>query len=329
MSFKSILTQTFPPKPHFTESSLSDLSGKVYIVTGASAGVGKELTQKLYCKNAHVYMLARSADKTEKAIADIKNAFPTSKGALTFLRLNLADLASIRPTVEQFLTKERKLHVLFNNAGVLSSEETLVITPQGHEQHVGVNVLGGFLLAKLLTPLLASTAKVESPNTVRVIWVGSQASELYAIKDIGATAEMMSVDFLRKKSGVERYWRSKVGNWAHSVEYAMRHEADGIVSVGVNPGNLQSELYRDQGVMMRMGIKLMMYPPEDGACTELYAGLSPDITMSNTGCWVVPFGRIYPIREDLDKAKVLEAEGGTGATRKFWEWTEEQVKPYS
>jgi hypothetical protein len=37
------ISQIFPPSPSFTEASLPDLHGKVYIVTGATAGVGKEL----------------------------------------------------------------------------------------------------------------------------------------------------------------------------------------------------------------------------------------------------------------------------------------------
>ena len=105
-------------------------------------------------------MLARSADKTNQAIAYIEKTVSSSTGTLTYLRLDLADLTSIKGTVEQFLAKESKLHVLWNNAGVMSSEKKLTTTPQGYEQHVGVNVPGGFLLAKLLTPVLVSTAKL-------------------------------------------------------------------------------------------------------------------------------------------------------------------------
>ncbi|KAL1852355.1 putative secondary metabolism biosynthetic enzyme [Diaporthe australafricana] len=328
MSMKSNLTQTFPPKPSFTEKNLSDLSGKVYIVTGANAGTGKELTRILYSKNATVYMLARSADKTNQAVTAIKNAVPSSTGTLRYLRLDLADLASIKGTVEQFLAVESKLHVLWNNAGVMSTEKEITTTLQGYEQHVGVNVLGGFLLAKLLTPVLVSTAQSAPPNTARVVWVASMAAEMFAEKNMGATPEMMKTEVMAKKSPNERYWHSKVGNWAHGVEYALRHQASGVISVPLNPGNLQSELYRDQGFLMKAFVKLLMYSPVNGAYTELFAGLSPDITLSKTGCWVVPFGRVYPIREDLNLATKPESEGGTGGTLKFWEWTEEQVRPY-
>ncbi|KAG6366999.1 hypothetical protein INS49_001180 [Diaporthe citri] len=238
-------------------------------------------------------MLARSADKTKQAIEAIKKVVPSSTGALKYLRLDLADLASIKRT--------------------------------GYEQHVGVNVLGGFLPAKLLTPVLVSTAQSAPPNTVRVVWVSSVAGEMFAEKNIGATPEMKT-GTMAKKSGSERYWYSKVGNWAHGVEYALRPQANGVISVPLNPGNLQSELYRDQGFLMKIFVKILMYPPVNGAYTELFGGLSRDITLSKTGCWVVPFGRTYPVRQDLNLATKPESEGGTGGTAKFWEWTEEQER---
>lgn len=43
---------------------------------------------------------------------------------------------------------------------------------------------------------------------------------------------------------------------------------------------------------------------------------------------VIPFGRIYSIREDMVYATKSEAEGGTGGTGKFWEWSEKQVAAY-
>jgi retinol dehydrogenase-12 len=104
-------------------------------------------------------MLCRSAESTEQAMAAIRSAAPSSRGSLIFIHLDLADLSTIKRTVERFLAVETKIHVLFNNAGIMSEKKDLVTTPQGYEQHVGINVLGGFLLTQLLTPLLVSTAK--------------------------------------------------------------------------------------------------------------------------------------------------------------------------
>lgn len=284
-TLKSNLTQAFPPKPKFTEKDLPDLKDKIYIVTGANTGSGKELTRLLYTKNAKIYLMARSEEKTKAAIEDIQKATPESTGSLHYIKLDLADLSTIKPTVQRFLESETKLHVLFNNAGVLSGAKEIALTPQGHETHTGVNALGTFLLSRLLTPVLTETARSEPTGTVRVVWVASSAAEVFAEERVGVRPETLSVDAQKPRNGFQRYWYSKVANWAHATEYARRHQADGIVTVPVNPGNLQSDLYRDQGFFFRVAEKLFMYPPLSGAYSELFAGLSPDVNISNTGCW--------------------------------------------
>jgi retinol dehydrogenase 12 len=73
----------------------------------------------LYSKNAKVYISARSESKAMHAINDIKSAHPHSSGTLAFIQLGLADLRTIKASVESFLKTEDRLHVLFNNAGVI------------------------------------------------------------------------------------------------------------------------------------------------------------------------------------------------------------------
>lgn len=120
---------------------------------------------------------------------------------------------------------------------------------------------------------------------VRVIWVASSATEGFAEDKVGIRPEAATAAALESKSPMMRYWLSKVGNWAHGAEYALRQRPHGVVSVPLNPGNLDSDLYREHGLAMKLAAKLLMYPPLSGAYTELYAGLSPDITIEKTGCW--------------------------------------------
>jgi hypothetical protein len=75
-------------------------------------------------------------------------------------------------------------------------------------------------------------------------------------------------------------------------------------------------------------INTMLHTPIHGAYTELFAGLSPDVTPDHNGAWIIPWGRIAPIRKDLGAAGKSEKEGGTGIAAEFWEWSEEQVKAY-
>jgi retinol dehydrogenase-12 len=179
-SLASTWTNIHPPKPGFTERDLPSLRGEVYIVTGANTGVGKELPRLLYSKNAKVYILARSESEANKAIEDIKKAPPTSTGALVFLPLNLSDLTTIKASAERFLAAETKLHVLFNNAGIMNPTLEISKTAQGYKLHLGVNCIGTFLFTKFLTPILIATAKSKPPNTVRVIWVSLSGAEMFA-----------------------------------------------------------------------------------------------------------------------------------------------------
>ncbi|TPX07593.1 uncharacterized protein E0L32_010692 [Thyridium curvatum] len=213
----------------------------VYIVTGSNTGVGLELAALLYSKNAKVHIAARSNDKSLKAIETIKERQPKSKGKLEFLFLDLADLTKLKASAEEFLAKESRLDVLFNNAGVLQSRNAEISrTPQGYEMHLGVNNVGIFLFTKLLTPILVATAKLEKPGAVRVVWVSSTAADGLSHKPGGVA--MDNLDYRRPIPVLNLYGNSKAGNYLHSVEFARRFKADGVASVALHPGNLDSDL---------------------------------------------------------------------------------------
>ena len=243
------------------------------------------MAKLLYSKNAKVYIAARSEEKANRAIADIKKAWPRSKGSLIFLHLDLADLSTIKTTVQKFTSQETELHFLFNNDGVQAlGNDGSTKTAQGYEMHLVVIVLGVFLLTKLLTPILISTAKTELANTVRVVWVSSLGTEVTGEKSHG-----LSLDYLNywpSLSPLERYGIGKAGNWLHGVEFAKRHQADGVVSIPCNPGHLRPDLYREGGKIFKAILNmLVLYPPVNGAYTEIFAGLSPLITMEKSGEW--------------------------------------------
>ncbi|KAI0469090.1 putative estradiol 17 beta-dehydrogenase [Xylaria cf. heliscus] len=327
-SFQSSWTHTFPPPPAFKEADIPDLEGKVYIVSGSNTGLGKVVARLLYSKNAKVYIAARSETRAQQAIQDIGQSAPSSSGSLVFLPLDLNDLHSVQAAADKFLAQEQRLHSLFNNAGLMGSEP-LQKTTQGYEVTLGINCVGTFLFTKLLTPVLAATAKASLPGTVRVIWLSSFACELRAHEGVGLSTA--NLDYHDPVIATTRYGLSKAGVWALGVEYGRRHGPgkDGIISVPINPGNLRSELQRDQSLLFKILTGFVLYPTVNGAYTQLYAAFSPDVPAADfSQNWVGPFGRLLPLRPDLPKATRPEGEGGTGGTAKFWEWNEDQVKDY-
>ena len=280
------MSQVFPPAPTFTESSLpsGSLKDKVYIVTGASAGVGRELSRLLYSLDSTVYLAARSKERANASIDWIKASHPDSKGRLEFLHLELADLESIKPAAEEFLSKEKRLDVLFNNAGVMVPPQGSK-TKQGYELQLGTNCVGHYAFTKLLTPLLVKTARDSETGSVRVVWVSSSAA------DVGSPTggvDLDNLDYHKDKFAFQKYAVSKGGNVLHALEMRRLYEKDGIISVSLNPGNLNSELQRHSGWVGKLFVKAFTYPAVNGAYTEFFAGLSPEVKSLKQNEWGKP-----------------------------------------
>lgn len=332
------VSQMFPPTPAFTEANLpsGSLKDKVFIVTGASAGVGKELARLLYSLDGTVYLAARSKDRATAAVSWIRESHPSSRGRLEFLYLELADLETIAPAASAFLAKESRLDVLFNNAGVMVPPQGST-TKQGYELQLGTNCLGHYAFTKLLTPLLVRTARASAKGSVRVVWVSSSA----VINAPTGGVDMANLAYAQDKFAFQKYAVSKAGNVLHALQFRNLYEKEGVVSVSLNPGNLSSDLTRHAGWLGAVIVMFLTYPPVNGAYTEFFAGLAEqtgELKQNEWGkdtidallglshaneCAVIPFGRVSPLRADLADAGHV---GGTA--EKFWEWSDEQVKSY-
>lgn len=205
---------------------------KVYIITGANTGVGKELAKILYSKNATVHIAARSEDKASAAIKDIHSAFPDSRGRLKFLSIDLSDLNSVATAAKNFIASSDRLDVLFNNAGVMHPPPGSQ-TVQGYELQLGVHNLAPILFSELLTPLLAQTAKADAAvgiaGRVRVVWVSSSYAEIGSPK---GGFHPNNIDYTKKdESKYFKYSASKAGVYYQGTQYARRYKGDGVISI--------------------------------------------------------------------------------------------------
>ena len=202
-------------------------------MTGGNAGIGLELVKILYAHNATVYIASRSEEKASKAITSIQASFPKSNGEVKFLHLDLNDLELVKKSAESFLSKETRLDVLWNNAGVMVPPQGSK-TKQNYEAQLGVNCLGPFLFTQLLMPMLIQTAKTAPQASVRVVWLSSSAAEGLAPK---GAIDMTKLDYKKDESAWFKYGISKAGNILYGKEFARRYRADGVISVVcVEPG---------------------------------------------------------------------------------------------
>ncbi|KZP29938.1 NAD(P)-binding protein [Athelia psychrophila] len=303
----SSIAQSFPPRPKWTAKDIPDLSGKVTIVTGANAGVGWETAKALLEHNAKVYVAARSPDKAHKAIEQLKSV--TGKQA-HFLKLDLADLKSVKAAAAEFNSKEPELHILFNNAGVMGPPIEQ-LTADGYDLQFGTNVLGHFYFTKLLLPALLAGTKTSGDGHARVVNTSS-LGHLLAGLDFNTFKDSPA----RKKAGTQHlYAQSKNGNVVFATEFARRYGDKGIVSTSLNPGNIRTELQRHLSSTLRSIVQSICYPPSEGALTQLYSGTSAEGKDFN-GKYLIPFARLGSAR-----ANTQDPEQG----KALWLWLEEQT----
>ncbi|KAI1091354.1 NAD(P)-binding protein [Rostrohypoxylon terebratum] len=328
---RSLITQFWPPAPTFTDADIpkGSQAGRVFMVTGGNAGIGYELCRILFATGATVYMATRSKERADASIQSIKASCADSDattGQLKFLHLDLSDLASVRDAARRFAQAENKLDVLWNNAGIgPNSVELSVRTAQDLELFMGVHCVGALLFTELLLPQLRAAASSEHPS--RVIWLSSILVDTSAPRD--------GVDFAVLETGTRdqttNYAASKAGAWALGREFGRRHVSDNILSVAMNPGNLDSGSFKGTPrfamFMMRM---LWLQKPIFGAYTELFAGLSPEVTRDTCSKYIFPWGRLVPdssiVRQDVVKAAESEEQGGLGYGKKLWEWCKTKWK---
>ncbi|WOI39219.1 SDR family oxidoreductase [Alteromonas sp. CI.11.F.A3] len=137
----------FGPKG-WTPERLGSLTEKAFLITGANTGAGFQATRILLSKGASVVMLNRNPSKSEAAIARLKSEFG-DEAKVSFIQLDLAELASVRRASKEILEKVPKIDALMCN-GAIAQIATQQLTVDGFESQLGVNHYGHFLLCGLL-----------------------------------------------------------------------------------------------------------------------------------------------------------------------------------
>ncbi|MBB5790141.1 SDR family oxidoreductase [Jiangella mangrovi] len=254
--------------------TVPDLTGTRAVVTGASDGIGLELATRLAAAGAEVVLPVRNPRKGAAAIAAIRERHPRADVSLR--DLDLSSLASVAALGETLRAEGRPIHVLVNNAGVMTPP-TRQSTADGFELQFGTNHLGHFALAgHLLSLLRAGRARVTSQISI--------AANRNAIN-------WDDLDWERSYHPARAYSQSKIAFGYFGLELDRRSRARGwgitsnLSHPGVAPTNLlaaRPELGRDQDTrdvrlirwLSRHGI--LLGTPETALLPALHAATSPD-----------------------------------------------------
>lgn len=291
----------------WTAENITDQSGRVAIVTGANSGLGYYTALELARKNATVIMACRNLNKGRGALDDLKQEVPDADVEL--MKLDLADLRSVREFADNFRAQYDRLDLLINNAGVMAIGQQE--TEDGFEMQFGINHLGHFALTGLLIDMLTNT-----PNS-RVVTVSSGAHRNGVIKFDDLMHEQ---DYSRW--GV--YSQSKLANLLFAFELNRRLKGAGAstISVAAHPGyaatNLQSiDDWAVAKAILKVTNAVMAQSAEKGALPQLYAAVAPDVSGGDFYGPHFMQMRGYPVKEEAS-----EAAYDIAAAEKLWEVSE-------
>jgi NAD(P)-dependent dehydrogenase (short-subunit alcohol dehydrogenase family) len=241
------------------------MQGKICLVTGATSGVGKATALGLAQMGATVVMVSRDRGRGEVVQEEIKQE--SGNDAVDLLLADLASQQSIRQLVEDFKQRYTQLHVLINNAGVvtLKRQETI----DGLETTFAVNQLAPFLLTNLLLDTLKASVHA------RIINVSSDAQEAGYI-------DLDDLQSQKRYRSLRAYSQSKLALTLFTYELARRLQGSGVTANCLHPGFVATKIGQNgappiERLVVNAVFSTFGISPEKGAATSLYLASSPDV----------------------------------------------------
>ena len=191
------------------------------------------------------------ACRRPEAAEEVAKSFTGLKGTYEIMRLDLADLQSVRNFVSEFLKKHDKLDALVCNAGLVTMGSEIERTKDGFEMAIGVSYFGHFLLTELLLDVLKRSAPSRMVIVSSVVHAGSKRNRPNVhLDDLNFNA--------RKFSNFAAYAEAKVAVVLYAMELAKRLEGTGVTTASVHPGWARSN-FGGNGLLMRI-MRVVMAP---------------------------------------------------------------------
>ena len=204
------------------------LDGRTCLITGATAGIGRQAAISLSRLGADLVLVGRSESRVSRIVRDVRQVAPDS--CIRGVVADLSSQADVRRLAAQVLADVAHLHVLVNCAAIVTPKRRETV--DGIEMQFAVNHLAPFLLTNLLLPRLLESAPA------RVVTVASQVERAGAI----------DFEDLNGRQAYDRwraYRQSKLANILFTRELARRVGGRGITPVSLHPGVYTTRLLHD------------------------------------------------------------------------------------
>ncbi|WP_077147189.1 SDR family NAD(P)-dependent oxidoreductase [Sphingopyxis sp. KK2] len=273
-----------------------DLSGKRFLVTGVSAGLGVETARALAAHGADVVGAARDLAKAEGATGAVRDAAKAGGGSFELIRLDLASLTSVRAAADALVADGRPFDVVITNAGVMAAP--FGKTEDGFETQFGTNHLGHFTFVNRIASLIRDGGRLVS-----------LASSGHRFSDV-------NLDDPNFDNGDYEPWaaygRAKTANILFAVEFDRRHKDRGVRAAALHPGGIHTELGRhlDEGALAALVERINAAAKEAGGEAFEFKSIPQGAA---TSVWAAAVADPAEIGgrylEDCHVAKLAEDEG--------------------
>jgi NAD(P)-dependent dehydrogenase (short-subunit alcohol dehydrogenase family) len=194
---------------------------KIVLITGSTDGLGRATALHLASSGAHIIVHGRNRERGAEVVRAIE---AEGKGRARFYAADFAALEQVREFAAAIRRDYRRLDVLVNNAGIWLEGNSRQLSADGHELHFAVNYLSGFLLTRMLLPLVTDSSG-------RIINVASVAQTPVQFDDV-----MLS----RNYSDSRGYGQSKLAQVLFSFDLAAELSGRGVIVNAVHPATMMA-----------------------------------------------------------------------------------------
>ena len=252
---------------NWNASQMPDLTGKRFLITGATSGIGLAAATELARRNANVVITARSVEKARDAIKKI------GPGLVDYILMDLTDLESVKRAAARV---DRAFDVVVLNAGVMATPFTKTV--DNFELQMGTNHLGHFAFAGLIKNQIKD----------RLVVVSSFAHKMGSFGDNSQDAIRNLCLGIGKYQKWQVYGASKLANllFVSEIERLRIEKNWSFIPLAVHPGysdtNLQAVASQMRGAATEEKItmminKILAQPASQGALPTLAACVYPDL----------------------------------------------------
>lgn len=276
------------------------LSGKIALVTGATAGIGLITAEALAKMGATVVIVSRSEEKCRNVVAQIQAN--TGNTRVEYIAGDLSVMAQVRTVAAEFLRRYDRLHILVNNAGAFMNSRQL--TADGFELTFALNHLNYFYLTQLLQDTLIASAPA------RIVNVSSDAHR-------GGKIDFDDLMSEKGYSGFGVYSMTKLANVIFTNELARRLEGTGVTANSLHPGFVATNFGKNNGGIVGLlmpVVQMFAISPEKGAETTIHLASSPAVE-GITGKYFTKKMPVEPAKAALDVA----------SQRRLWEISQKLI----